>query len=407
MKRSTLVVATLVLAGCEHRQDEAAKPVVTVKIARAEIADVQSTVRAPATIFPSEQASISARMTAPIRELRVRKGDKVAAGQVLAVLESSDIAAQREEARAALSDAEASLQKLAAGTLPSDIERARGQVTTTEAVLNQAQKIYDRRSELYKQRAIPGRDLLTSQTELEQARANADVARKTLTLLEGRSRENDLKIAESRIQQAKARLALAEAQLHYTQIRSPFEGVVTEQFAYPGDMAKPDTPMFTVTDLRRPVARGQVSEAEAGPVRLGQPCSFESSDEGSASGVITVVGKTVDPARRTVEVWCEIAKPGASLRANSFGTLQILTGTVPGAVTVPPGAVQFVEGTRRGAVYVVDGKRIARRVEVETGARTGDRVEVKSGIHVGDLVIVEGAYGLPDGTEVQYPGARK
>ena len=73
------------MLGCSHPPEEAApKPVVTVKVARAQAEDIKLSVHAPATIFPREQANISARITALIRTLRVRKGDRVASGQVLA-----------------------------------------------------------------------------------------------------------------------------------------------------------------------------------------------------------------------------------------------------------------------------------------------------------------------------------
>ena len=239
------------------------------------------------------------------------------------MLESSDIVAQRDEARAAVADAQANLQKISTGTLPTDVEKARGQVTLAEAALNQADKNHARRAELYKQGAIPGRDLLASETDLKQAQASYDVARRTLDLLEHQSREQDIRIAESQVEQAKARLATVEAQLRFAEIRSPFAGTVTDQFMYPGDLAKPDTPIFTVMDLSVAVARAQVPETQAGSIRAGQPCSFASSDAsaGAATGQITVVSRAVDPAKRTVEVWCEIANPERRLRAGAFGSV--------------------------------------------------------------------------------------
>ena len=109
-------------------------------------------------------------MTAPIRELRVKKGDSVHAGEMLAVLDNRDTQAQLEDAHAQLADAEANLQKTVSGTVPGDIERARGQLDMTQAALSQAQKNYERRSQLFKEGVIPNRDLLQAQTDLAQAR---------------------------------------------------------------------------------------------------------------------------------------------------------------------------------------------------------------------------------------------
>jgi HlyD family secretion protein len=180
MKYISLFSLMVFLAGCAHKEEDPPnKPVVAVKLARAERADLRISVRAPATVFAREQANVGARITAPIRELRARKGDSVSAGQVLAVLDNRDLIAQREEALASVTDAQANLQKMSAGTLPTDIERARGQLISAEAALNQAQKYYQRRSELFKQGAIPGRELLASETELAQAKSAYEVAKRS------------------------------------------------------------------------------------------------------------------------------------------------------------------------------------------------------------------------------------
>ena len=264
----------LFLSACARHEDGETKPVVSVKLARVELETIRISVSAPATIFPRQQANISSRLTAPIRVLKVRKGDTVLAGQLLAVLENRDLQAQREETAAALAEAQASLQKTSAGTLPMDVERARGQLATAEATLNHTQRIYERRQELYQRGAIPQRDLLVSETDLAQAKTGYEVAQKSLQLLESQSRGKDLQIAESRLAEAKARLELIEAQLQFAELRSPFAGAITDQFLYPGDMAKPDVPIFTVMDLSVAVARAQVPENEASPIRLGQLGAF-------------------------------------------------------------------------------------------------------------------------------------
>jgi len=398
-----LAIPLLFLAGCGSREEKPADPVVDVKVARAETADVKLTVRAPASVFAREQANISARITAPIRKLLVRKGDNVAAGQALAQLDNRDLAAQRDEAAAAVADAEANLQKVESGTLPTDIERARGQAVGTEAALNQAQKFYERRKQLFEQGAIPQRDLQLSQTELAQAKANFEVARRSLDLLQNQSRDKEIQMARSKAAQARARLTLVRALLDFSEIRSPFSGTITEQFMFSGDMAKPDAPIFTVMDLSVAVARAQVPENEAAAVRAGAVCSFTPVDSGGASyaGRITVVNQAVDPARRTVEAWCEIPNGKHGLRGGMFGEVVVVSGVAPASVVIPVAAAQFIEGTNRAVVMVADDKGTAVRREVEVGERFDGKVQVKAGLKAGEPVIVQGAYGLAEGTRIR------
>ena len=289
MKRHLLttlcLLAALAFAACKkaEKEEEAPKPVVEVQTAQAEIADLALTVRAPATIFPREQANIASRLTARIARLNARKGDRVAAGQILAVLENHDLIAQRDAARAAIAEAEASLQKTTAGTLPTETERGRGQVATAKAALDQAQKIYERRKSLFEQGAIPQRDLLLSETELAQAKTAYEVATKSLDLLEKQSNDKDIRIAQSHVEAARAKLSEMNAQLEFTALRSPFAGVITEQLMYPGDMAKSDSVIFTVMNLNVAIARAQLPEADSHGVKIGQACSFAPTDQADHS----------------------------------------------------------------------------------------------------------------------------
>jgi len=405
---ASLIALLLALAGCAAHEEEAAKPVVDVKVIRATAEDVQITVNAPASVFARELANVGSRVTAPIRKLLVRKGDTVSAGQVLAQLDNRDQVAQRDEAVAAVADADASLQRLVGATIPTEIERARGQSASAEASLKQAQSFYDRRKQLFDQGAIPQRDLQQSQTELALAKTNSEVARKSLDLMQNQSRDRDIAMARAKVEQARAHLGALQAQLEFSEIRSPFGGSVTEQFMFPGDMAKPELPIFTVMDLSVAVARTQVPESEAAAVKIGEACTFRPSDSGtSVAGRVSVVNQAVDPARRTVEVWCEIPNANRTLRAGAFGHVTVVTSTVAKSVVVPVAAVQFDEGANKGSVFIVGPKSTAVKKEIVTGEKFDGKVQVVSGLAAGETVIVQGGYGLPDGTQVRVQGDEK
>ena len=241
MKNYLAITPLLLLTACASapKEEEHKKPTVAVKTAVAEASTVELTLRAPATIFPREQANITPRITGAIRQLKARKGDTVAAGALLATQENRDLTALRDEAQAQLNDAQATLEKTRRGTNPTDTERARGQVETTQALLNQAQKIYDRRKALFDQGAIPQRDLLISETELATAKTHFNVATRSLKLLASESQTQDIRIAEARVEQAKSRLNNLTTQLQFADLRAPFSGTITEQFQYAGDLGQP------------------------------------------------------------------------------------------------------------------------------------------------------------------------
>jgi HlyD family secretion protein len=337
-RRVVALLPAFLIGGCSAAHDEKeAKPLVTVTVAKAEQVDVPTSVRAPALVHPRQVAAISSRITAPILRLLVGKGDRVGAGATLARLDSRDLVAQREDALAAA---------------------------------RQAEVLADRRRRLFEEGAIPEREFLASKTELAQAQA---------------------------------RLEVSSAQLAFTELKSPFAGHVTEQFLFAGDMAQPGTPVFTVADVGMAIARSQVPPGDAASIRLGQECTFVPGDAAADSfpGRVTVRNPAVDPARRTVEAWCEIPNGDERLLPGTFGELRILTGLAPKSIAVPVGAVQLDEGTRKGSVFVVDAQSVAHRKDVEGGVVFDGKMQVLSGLEAGALVVVEGAYALPDGTAVR------
>ncbi len=405
MKKATcsLLVALLLATGCA--EPEAAEPtvVVAVKTDIARHEDMEVTVSAPATVFPRSEAKVASTLTAPIENLQAQKGDRVRVGQPLAQLRKSDLEAQRAEAEAQVADAAATLEKVTTGTLPADVERARGDVEKAEAALAEAQKIYEQRQVLFQEGAIPERELLLSKTQFEAARTDQRVAENALDLLQRQSGQQDQRIAQSRLEQAQARLAYIKTQLDYAEVRSPVDGVITEQFLYPGDMAKPDSPIFTVMDLSVAVARGQFPESETGALRKGQQCLFSKLDspEQGFRGKTTVVNQAVDPVRRTVEVWCEIANREGALKAGAFGQINVVTANRPEAVTVPQAAIHFEEGTSRGVVWSVDAGGSVHERKITAGVISNGRAEIVEGLQAGEKVVVEGGYGLEEGVKVR------
>src|SRR5262249_61906808 len=107
--------------------------------------------------------------------------------------------------------------------------------------------------------------------------------------------------------------------------------------------------------------------------------------------------QAVDPARRTIEIWCEIANPQISgqrqLKGGDFGSLAITVGAAKRSVVVPVAAVQFAEGGKKGTVMVVDDKNIAHAKEGETGETVGGKVRIVEGWKGAQRATIEGGDG--------------
>src|SRR5215831_2923042 len=230
------IIFAACLAGCKGGEKEE-EPEVSVQAAPVQKADIARTVNAEAIIFPLAQAIITPKVSSPVRRFYVVRGQKVRSGQLLAELENRDLAATRLDNQGSYEQAQAAYATSMGATLPEDIQKTNLDVQTAQKGLDAAQKLYSSRETLFQQGALPRKDLDQAAVGLAQAQAQYDEAKKHLDSLNAVVKQQTVKSAAGQLTSAKGKYMAAEAQLSYTQIRSPIDGVVTDRPLYPGEMA--------------------------------------------------------------------------------------------------------------------------------------------------------------------------
>jgi RND family efflux transporter MFP subunit len=336
---------------------EAPIPVTVATIAMAEAAD---TFEAGGVVQARTTAAIMARILAPVSEVRVAPGDRVRAGQVLVILDGSDLAAHARSARAA-----ASSEQQAA-----------------DAALALARATYERVAGLNAKRSATAQELddATGALRAAEARVAGAAAR-----AQG---------AVSAVDSARAASDEAGTTESFAHITAPFDGVVTEKMVEPGNMAAPGTP------LMRLEARGFRLDVRVDESRIGQivpgavvPVSLDSGTGGgvsNVSGTVAEIGRAVDADARAFLVKITLPET-AGLRSGMFGRAHF-SGQARRALTVPAGAL--VHRGQMTSVFVVE-KGIARVRLVNVSG-----TEVLAGLSESDVVIVGAPPGLTDGRRV-------
>ena len=162
------------LVGCSKEEKEK-DPVVTVRVTPAKRATISQTVSAEAVIYPLEQATISPKITAPITEFKVRRGDRVRKGQLLATLENKDLAGQAEASQGQFEQADAGFKTSVDATIPQQLQKAQLDADAAKAAFEAQQRVYDSRKELFQQGALPQRDLDSAAVALAQTRGAYEV----------------------------------------------------------------------------------------------------------------------------------------------------------------------------------------------------------------------------------------
>jgi HlyD family secretion protein len=402
-----LLVAILIVWRVRRSKTEAeteVTPTVSVKVAKAEKSTIAAPVTAVGTIWPREKADVGAKISAQIKSMPLLKNKPVRAGEVIAVLESRDLQAQRNEAVAALNEARANERSLITGTIPKTNAEDQKALNDARAKVNTARATYERRRALYDKGGISKKDLEASQLDLTTAEDELRLQEQTVALRARSLNPNDRALAAAHTAQAQQHLATLDAQLSYATIRSPITGIVTDQFQYEGEFASAGGKLVTIADTSTVIVKAPFSDTAVAQVKTGDTVTVIPTDTSAEEmhGQVTLLSRSSDPASRTVEVWVTLGNGDGKLRVNGAAQVTIAANSKNDAVVVPASAVTLeTSDASEGTVMVVDDQSVAHETKVTIGIRTPDKIEIVEGLKGGETVVIEGNYALPDGTKVE------
>jgi len=399
----TLAVSLCVIAlatGCGKQEPES-QPVVQVQAEQVTPQPISQYVTGDAVLAPIAQAAITPKITAPVKKFYVTRGSKVKKGQLLAVLDNADLVAAALDNKGSYEQAQAAYNTATKASIPADLQAAKLGLDQAKANLNVAQTVYDNRQSLFQQGAIPGQEVDTAKASLVQAQSAYDTAETHFEAFKAVSHADAIKAAEGQLASAKGKYESAEAQLKFSEIRSPINGVVTDRPLYAGETAAAGTPLITVMDVSALLAKTHLPEDTARTLKVGQPASVTLEGGTQAfPGTVSLVSPALDPGSTTIEVWVKVPNKNGGLKAGTPVQVSIESKTVKDALVVPKEAV-LTGPDGKHTVMVVDSADVAHEREVKIGISGDGKVQIVSGLKAGETVVTNGAYAMADGTKVK------
>jgi membrane fusion protein YbhG len=215
------------------------------------------------------QVDVSAKITGRIVARPVQEGDPVRAGQLLAKLEDTELAADVSRQEAAVRAARATLRDLLAGPRKEEIEDARAALQSTEATRWMTERDYRRSEELGKQALIATQEVDRARQAYDVAAAQERSARQRLNLLLAGSRPEQIEAARQQLGQAEQALAMSRSRLKEMTILSPLDGLVLRKNLEVGEVANPGVSILTLMDPKDMWVRAYVPEEEIGRIKVG------------------------------------------------------------------------------------------------------------------------------------------
>jgi multidrug efflux pump subunit AcrA (membrane-fusion protein) len=401
----SFAVAALLICGACSSEKPAEQAGVAVQAAPVEKTTIQQVVEAQAILFPLQQAAIVSKISAPVQKFLVKRGSGVKEGQLLAVLENRDLSAAAQDTEGAYKQQEALHKITTSASLPEEIKKAEADAQQAQQALDAQEKIFQSRQQLFDQGALPRKELDQSRVDITQARNQYAIAKQHLDTLMATGKQQELVAAEGQLESAKGKYQGAQAQLSYSEIRSPINGVITDRPLYPGEMAAAGTPLLTVMDISSVIAKAHIPQDEAAALKVGDKGTMTVPGIAEPiNGKVTVVSPALDPNSTTVEVWFEAKNPRHELKPGTSVHLSLTAQTVKDALVVPASSVLTApDGTTTVMIAGSDG--LAHQKAVKLGIRNGDDVQIIEGVNQGDKVVSNGAYGLPDKTKIKIAAA--
>src|SRR3984957_12738012 len=376
------------------------KPVVSVQVAPVETTTIQHAIKTEAILFPLQQAAIVSKISAPVEKFLIKRGRRVHKGELLAILENRDLTAAAQENKGSFEQAQATYETTTAASLPEEIQKAEADAQQYKQALDAQEKVYQSRQHLYEEGALPRKELDQSSVEIIQALNQYSIAKRHLDTLQAVGKQQELKAAAGQLESAKGKYQGAAAQLSYSEIRSPIDGVVTDRPLYPGEMAAAGTAIVTVMDISSVIAKAHIPQADAALLKVGDKGTMTVPGlDDPVEGTVTVVSPALDPNSTTVEVWMEAKNPKQQLKPGTSVKLSLTAKTVKDALVIPAAAV--LTAPDGGATVMIagpDGR--AHQKAVKLGIRQDDDVQILEGVSASDKVVTTGAYGLPDNTKI-------
>jgi cobalt-zinc-cadmium efflux system membrane fusion protein len=302
-----------------------------------------------------------------IETVDVTAGDRVVAGQRLAVLDNFDLSA------------------------------AHSKVLGAEAALNQAKAQLAAASAAYDRATNLIRSDLVTQAELVARRATAVTMEADLRTKEAQLRqyqEEEARLLPLRPAAAGADTSNDQPGDSRGALFAPFAGVVDSVAVATGEIVDPGTPIFTVSDLSTVWVQADVAERDLGAVKVGDAVEVKVSafPDRVFAGRVTYIPDQIESATGMAKVRCEVPNPDGALRVNMFATVTILSPQGGDAVLAPSSSLQEVNG--QSVVFIPTGDRQFAWRAVHTGLVANGKTQITSGLAAGTPVVGEGSYWL-------------
>lgn len=359
---------------------------VPVEVKKAATEDFSLNVSLSGRLEAKQQVDLTSKASGRIKQIFVKVGDSVKAGQPIAKLDDEEGLVDLQRAEASYTLAKARYQETKEGTRAEDIAKSENTLKELQSKYESAKRDYERNESLFKEGAITSAELEQARLALVSAQTSLENQQQQLKMDKEGPTENALQQAEAELKQSEADYALAKLNYQNLTVTSPIDGVIGALPVSVGDQVGTSTVVAQIINLAMMKVKTSATEGQVSLFHVGQSVDVAvSSVDLKTKGTIASVSPLADDTK-SYPIEIEIPNPDLKAKAGMIATINVAANKRQ-ALVVPREAVMS-EGQQYYVYVVEDGK--AKQVTVEAGESDGERMEILSGLKGGEDVVVAG-----------------
>ncbi|TYQ23955.1 efflux RND transporter periplasmic adaptor subunit [Pseudanabaena sp. UWO310] len=376
-----------------------------IQTAAVERSNLTILVSANGTVQPKQSVNVSPKTSGILKQLLVKEGDVVKAGQILAYMDDTNLQGQLLQSQGNLAAAEANLQKVIGGNRQQATAQANAKLQDSQFALRLAENDLRRNQSLNREGAISKQVFDTALTTRDRAQAQVKQDLEALDLSQAGAQQEDIDQARAQVMTAQGSLQVIQDSMDDMVLRAPFNGTIGRKFADPGAFVTPTTSGSAVTSATSSSILSlastneivaQVAEANISQIRLGIEATIQvDAYSGKAfTGKVTQIATQSDVTQNVTsfQVKTSVPDPEGLLRSGMNVNVRFKAGELLNVLVVPTGAIVEQNGVQ--GVFVANDKGGSAFVPITVGTTVNDKTEVKSGLKGTEKVLLS----FPTGT---------
>lgn len=407
------------LSGCSSGGDggeqSAISTAVAVNVQQVQKGNMESYIKVSAEVSANSTVDVIPKVGGTVESLNVQVGDMVRAGQLLFVVDDTDLQLSAQSALASIQQAQASVNSAQAqynsavgGSSQSQLDNARTAMDTAKISYDDAVRELERTKELFSVGGAAQTEVESLESKVELARQQYEAAKNQYDLLNNQILKESAEAAAAGIKQAQAGVESARTQyesiqnqIANTRVKAEVGGMVASNNVTVGGTVSPSASAMTLMDINTVKVVLGVSDAVINQISLGSPVSISISaaSDQPFEGHVSNIAPAPDSQTKLYPIEVELDNPDHIIKPGMFASAKLVLSSQDGIITLPLNAV--VNKNEQTYVFVVQEDNTVKKVDVETGMSNEESIEIVSGLQEGDQVVIKGQDYLIDGSSVE------